>query len=107
MRGHASVDAGELGNNVVCAAVTALARSFAETVAAEDSRLTNEGGRPPLGVSGEATGPGQLLVEIHRPDSAEAWLRGVTAMVRNGIGRIAGDHPSEVKFLIQGEQDGS
>jgi len=109
LRGHASSRAGALGNNVVCAAVTALVRSFADALLEYDFGLSPEGAynERGLGVSGSADRPGELVIEVQRPERAAEWLAGATASVVAGVGRIAREYPKEVTFLIQGEQHGS
>ncbi|MFP4375599.1 MAG: ribosomal-processing cysteine protease Prp [Spirochaetales bacterium] len=101
LQGHASSRGGPLGNNVVCAAVTSLVRSFA------DALLEFEQEHGTLGVTGRAERPGELLIEVKHPDAAAEWLGGATASVVAGIGRIANEYPEEVTFLVQGDQHGS
>jgi uncharacterized protein YsxB (DUF464 family) len=103
------VHAGALGSNVVCAAVTALVRSFADALLEYDSKRSRHGtqGNSGLGVTGNAEKPGELLIEVKHPEAAAQWLSGATASVVAGIGRIAREYPQEVTFLVQGEQHGS
>jgi uncharacterized protein YsxB (DUF464 family) len=98
MSGHASVAAGASGENIVCAAATAIVRSCSEAMAAQD------------GVSVEGGGvEGTLYVRVSEYAARQAeWLRGVTSVLISGLERIERDSPAEVAVRVEteGEQDG-
>ncbi|MFP4114756.1 MAG: ribosomal-processing cysteine protease Prp [Spirochaetota bacterium] len=98
--GHASLDPAGSGVSVVCAAVTGIVRACAHAIA----------GRESIGATGSAHGPGELSLSVDRrlPGDSE-WMRGVTDVMLEGVGRIATDAPNEVALQIErtGDQNGA
>jgi len=99
MSGHASVASGPKGGNTVCAAVTAVVRSCAEAISRN----------PGIASVGSAT-EGEFHLEITGcTDDVVDWLRGTTAVLTAGVGRIETDSSDEVDFRLvtEGDQHGS
>ncbi len=90
VRGHS----GNAGSSVVCAAVTALARTAARTVEGYGKFL----------IEGGAESPGTLHFKIAGEDAADTgdyiWLMGVTDYLTRGIRDIEQEHPAECKMEI-------
>lgn len=79
VRGHAP--------SVACAAITALTRSAAALLTAE----------PALECRGAAPRPGVLQLRVAVvPAQHREWLRGITAMVEQGVSRVAAEYPRHV-----------
>lgn len=77
------------GMSVVCAAVTALLRSAAKTLADSEHVVA----------TGSAPEPGQLslsIIEVYRND----WHRGVGDMLISGLRQIECDHPDQLRVNI-------
>ena len=98
--GHASVESGSAGDNVVCGAVTAIVRACAEAISLRDT----------IRASGAAARPGELRVDVEERSGDDAeWLRGVTSVMLVGVERIASEAPGEVELTKDtvGERDGT
>ncbi len=95
--GHAGQAAS--GNDIVCAAVTALVRSSARLLE-HDRRYVVEGG---------ASEPGRLRFTVKRSASgAETYLRGVGDLLVLGLSDIAREYPDRCSVNIrQGANDGA
>jgi uncharacterized protein YsxB (DUF464 family) len=91
MTGHASLEHGSSGENVVCAAVSGIVRACAQAIAARSTVVA----------TGSATGPGDLHVTVdQRARDDREWMKGVTDVMLGGIGRIATDSPEDVALTI-------
>ena len=99
VRGHS----GQAGTSVVCAAVSALARTAAHTV--------EEYGK--FEVDGDAESPGSLRFSIAQTEGTGSgdyiWLMGVTDNFLTGIRDIEREHPEEcaMEVLTGGSKYGS
>jgi len=98
MTGHVSAAAGPRGANLICAAVTGLVRSCAETIVAANGIVAG----------GDAGREGELHVAVRSVESGRReWLRGVTDVLVSGVRRMAADAPDEVELEDQGARDGT
>lgn len=97
--GHASLGAGPAGDNVICAAVTAIVRACADAVTNRES----------IRVSGRAASPGELHMVVEAEEAEREWLRGVTDVLLTGIGRIAQESADDAVLIVnnQGEDHGT
>ena len=95
--GHAGY--GVSGNDIVCAAVTALVRSAA--------RLLERDGR--FEIAGEAPEPGALsFVVMARATDAEPYLRGIGDMLILGLSDITREYPDRCSLHVgQGARNGT
>lgn len=75
-----------------CAAATALLRSAARTVA----------GHPGIDWEGDAPEPGRMSLIIRDcPSGDRSWLRGVTDVLLQGLGDLAGEVPESLTCTIE------
>jgi uncharacterized protein YsxB (DUF464 family) len=102
-QGHAATISADAGISVVCAAVSGVIRSAAETLARHDTDSDSR-----IGVSGMAPQTGLLEITVAKPEADADWLRGVTETLLAGVQRIAIEAPTElVVQIVKGEQHGS
>jgi len=93
--GHAG--AGRKGEDIVCAAATALLRTAAKVLA----------GEPGLTVDGQSPEPGVMrLVLKPPPEEKRDWVRGVTATLLRGLTDLAEEFPGRLKLKIDGARRG-
>jgi len=86
------------GVDPACAATTLLVRSVARLVASLDGWTVN----------GEARKLGALSMEIEkRPMDSDAWLRGVTDTLLQGLGDIAREYPNSINLKLEKVDNGS
>jgi uncharacterized protein YsxB (DUF464 family) len=99
VRGHS----GRTGNSVVCAAVSALARTAAHSI--------EEYGK--FAVEGNADSPGNLYFSVAQTEGTGSgdyiWLMGVTDNFLTGIRDIEREHPEEctMEVVTGGNEYGS
>ena len=90
--GHAGSVHGTRGNNIVCAAATAIVRTVARQIA----------GHPEITSTAQAAGEGSLMVEISGvPMAIREWLRGVGDILVGGIGDLATEYPDDVRLVLE------
>jgi uncharacterized protein YsxB (DUF464 family) len=91
--GHAG--SGARGEDLVCAAATALLRTA--------SRLLYQ--RAGLSVSGGAPAPGEMSLEVDGVWGGEPglWLRGVTDFLITGLQDLQSEHPRRLEIVIFGK----
>lgn len=89
--GHAR--AGREGQDIICAAVTALLRTCARLLS----------GQPDLKVSGNAPEPGEMQLFLHDPpgDRLE-WIRGITDFLLSGVQDLKAEFPEKLEIEING-----
>lgn len=93
--GHAG--AGGRGEDLTCAAVTALLRTAARLLYRQKD----------LGVRGAAPEAGQMEVKISGvPASCRMWLQGITDFLISGIRDVQEERPGEVMLEIESEAEG-
>lgn len=89
--GHAG--AGAKGEDIVCAAVTALLRTAGKVLA----------GEPGLTVEGQSPEPGVMRLALEPPPEAKReWVRGVTATLLRGLADLAEEFPGHLELKIDG-----
>jgi len=92
IEGHAG--AGKRGEDVVCAAVSVLARTAFRTLSRADG----------VDVSGEAPARGAYGLKVVAFDGsnavAEGFLAGTTAFLVEGLSSVARDYPEQCTVLI-------
>jgi uncharacterized protein YsxB (DUF464 family) len=81
VRGHA--DAGPKGTDIVCAAVSVLARTAWEVLS----------GREGVRVRYDAPQRGVFSLEIEADEAEKPFLSGVSAFLLAGFGSVAQEHP--------------
>lgn len=87
--GHAAFAA--KGQDIVCAAASALVRTVARTFQSAEGFL----------VEGEAAKRGSVEFSLRVADDADArWGRGVTEMFLKGIGDLADEFPGNIELTI-------
>jgi len=91
--GHA--DSGRRGEDLGCAAVSALLRTVARLL------YRTEG----LVVAGEASEPGRLVLEVmsRAPERAQ-WLRGVTEVLLSGLLDLREERPGSMEIEVVGTE---
>lgn len=90
--GHAR--AGEQGQDIVCAAVTALLRTSANLL----SR------KPDLEVDGNAPEPGMMNIYLHKPKPERIeWIQGVTDFLLFGLQDLKTEYPEKLCVEINGK----
>lgn len=95
--GHASTAAGSPGENVACAAVSALLRSSGRLLAS----------RPGIEVDGDASEPGRFRLVLRRVRRGQRrYLQGVTDVLVQGLSDIYRDFPDEIEIQDITEGDG-
>lgn len=92
MKGHIGIDHGGPGSNLVCAAVTGLVRSCAETIAANE-QIESSGGAEHEGVF-------TLAVDAV-PHGQRKWLLGVSEVLIQGLRRMQRDEPGEFDLRFE------
>lgn len=96
LSGHAGY--WERGGDPACAATTLLARSVARLISSLNGWTIN----------GEARNLGELSMEIRRrPADSDAWLRGVTDTLLQGLGDIAREYPNSINLKLEKMDNGS
>lgn len=87
-RGHAS--GSPAGENILCAAVSVLLRSFARAV--EDARgIDSEGNAP---------GPGILDLTVRRVDETRGeWFEGLSCFLVKGLEDLQSEYPEDLRVL--------
>jgi hypothetical protein len=89
--GHAG--AGRKGEDIVCAAVTALLRTAAKVLA----------GEPGLKVGGASPEPGVMSLALEPPpEGKREWVRGVTETLLRGLTDLDAEYPGRLKLEIDG-----
>ena len=85
LSGHA--DGNAKGNNIICAAVTALSRTFGQIIES----------RTGIRSTGNAVSEGQLDDYVENVDAAQReWFRGVSDFFLHGIGRLSSEYPDTI-----------
>ncbi len=93
--GHAG--AGSKGEDIVCAAVTALLRTAGKVLS----------GEPGLTVDGWSPEPGVMRLVLEPPPEAKRdWVRGVTDTLLRGLADLAEEFPGRLKLKIDGSKRG-
>jgi uncharacterized protein YsxB (DUF464 family) len=86
------------GASLVCAVVTAFARTAGRVIEREKG----------IRWRGEAPGPGKLYLEIDTPPEEKTeWLKGYTRFLITGINDLKREFPSKLEVQYTGEQDGT
>lgn len=92
MSGHASQESGARGNNLVCAAVSGLARSVGEAVATRIGITTD----------GQVLEDGNLKIQVLTvTEENRGWLDGVTAVLLAGAARMATEAPEDIDVTVE------
>jgi uncharacterized protein YsxB (DUF464 family) len=92
VRGHGG--AGPRGSDVVCAAVTVLARSFAGVLS----------GREGITLRGEAPERGILRIETGYTPEGREFLAAAGAFLLEGLGSVAAEYPRHCTIRINEER---
>ncbi|MDR2773876.1 MAG: ribosomal-processing cysteine protease Prp [Tannerella sp.] len=89
IKGHAR--SGGKGNDIVCAAVSALARAAAAALAGEDG----------IAVRCEAKKPGEFFLEIAEcAEAKKSFLSGVGTFLRIGLDSVAREYPKQCRLSV-------
>ena len=87
-RGHAA--GAPAGENILCAAVSVLIRSFARAV--EEN--------PGIESAGDAPDPGILDLTIRRIDETTgAWFDGISSFLLKGLEDLAAEYPEDLRVF--------
>jgi len=88
--GHAGM--AKPGQNIACAAATALLRTAARLLASADGLVDD-------GAAGE---PGSMeLVVTSQPQVRDRWLAGVTDFLLRGLDDLAREYPREIRVDVE------
>ncbi len=87
--GHAGGAAA--GQDIVCAAATALLRTAARSVLAV----------PGIGAEADAPAPGAMRLTVLRCEGRQRpWLRGVTDFLLTGLADLQAEYPQRVEMIV-------